>query len=208
MSYFITKRRIWRKKVSHPSDSPLPPRGHRPPPSGRADAGGAHSAQRGRSRRGRAGAPRTCRRRHRQCCRWIGSSCPPHGKGRCPPIGSLRSPLPPASGGSCYAVIQSLPRYHGERSTSANHTSLSLVFLGRFPIRPVTQSASSCGLASWTGSARGAARAVEGVQNRGCDTKFVTSSTAPALHRFSENHGSAMPQIFALASDASSVLCM
>ena len=38
-----------------------------------------------------------------------------------------------------------------ERSTSSNHTSLTLVFLGRFPIRPVSQSASSYGLASWTG---------------------------------------------------------
>ena len=38
-----------------------------------------------------------------------------------------------------------------ERSTSSNRTSLALVFLGRFPIRPVSQSASSCGLASWTG---------------------------------------------------------
>ena len=58
----------------------------------------------------------------------------------------------PASRGSEYT---GLPRYHGERSTSANHTSLSLVFLGRFPIRPVTQSASSCGLASWTGQQGG-----------------------------------------------------
>ena len=46
-----------------------------------------------------------------------------------------------------------LPRV--ERSTSANHTSLTLVFLGRFPIRPVAQSASSYGLASWTGQQRG-----------------------------------------------------
>ena len=29
------------------------------------------------------------------------------------------------------------------------------MFLGRFPIRPVTQSASSCGLASWTGQQGG-----------------------------------------------------
>ena len=55
----------------------------------------------------------------------------------------------------CISASLSLPRYHGERSTSANHTSLSLVFLGRFPIRPVTQSASSCGLASWTGQQGG-----------------------------------------------------
>ena len=154
MSYFITKRRLSYKKLSHPSDSPLPPRGHRPPPSGRADAGGARSAQRGRSRRGRAAALRTYRRRHRRRCRWIGSSCPPHGKGRSPHRLTAFA-TSPASGGSCYAVIQSLPRDHGERSTSANHTSLSLVFLGRFPIRPVTQSASSCGLASWTGQQGG-----------------------------------------------------
>ena len=38
-----------------------------------------------------------------------------------------------------------------KRSTSSNHTSLTLVFLGRFPIRPVSQSALSYGLASWTG---------------------------------------------------------
>ena len=36
----------------------------------------------------------------------------------------------PVYGGSYYAVTsRSLPRYGGERSTSANHTSLSLVFL-------------------------------------------------------------------------------
>ena len=113
ISYFITKRRLSYKKLSHPSDSPLPPRGHRPPPSGWADAGGARSAQRGRWKRGRAAAPRTCRRRHRQCCRWIGSSCPPHGKGRCPHRLTAFA-TSPASGGSCYAVIQSLPRYHGD----------------------------------------------------------------------------------------------
>ena len=39
----------------------------------------------------------------------------------------------------------------GERSTSTNHTSLTLVFLGRFPIRPVTRSAAPYGLASRTG---------------------------------------------------------
>ena len=38
------------------------------------------------------------------------------------------------------------PARAGERSTSANHTSLTLVFLGRFPIRPVTQSAAPKGL--------------------------------------------------------------
>ena len=38
------------------------------------------------------------------------------------------------------------PARAGERSTSANHTSLTLVFLGRFPIRPVTQSAAPEGL--------------------------------------------------------------
>ena len=118
MSYFttnsVTKRRLSCKKVSHPSGSPPPHRGHRPPPLERADAGGAHSAQRGRSRRGRAAAPRTCRRRHRQCCRWIGSSCPPNEKGRCPPHRLTAFATSPASGGSCYAVIQSRPRYHGD----------------------------------------------------------------------------------------------
>ena len=43
--------------------------------------------------------------------------------------------IPPAS-----------PARAGERSTSSNHTSLTLVFLGRFPIRPVTQSAAPEGL--------------------------------------------------------------
>ena len=113
ISYFITKRRLSYKKLSHPSDSPLPPRGHRPPPSGWADAGGARSAQRGRWKRGRAGAPRTCRRRRRRRGRWIGSSCPPHGKGRCPHRLTVFA-TSPASGGSCYAVIQSRPRYHGD----------------------------------------------------------------------------------------------
>ena len=37
------------------------------------------------------------------------------------------------------------------RSTSTNHTSLPLVFLGRFRIRPVSRSASPYGLASRTG---------------------------------------------------------
>ena len=154
ISYFITKRRLSYKKLSHPSDSPLPPRGHRPPPSGWADAGGARSAQRGRWKRGRAAAPRTCRRRHRQCCRWIGSSCPPHGKGRCPPSAHCVRHFP-RKRGKLLCRYPKPSRYHGERSTSANHTSLSLVFLGRFPIRPVTQSASSCGLASWTGQQGG-----------------------------------------------------
>ena len=45
-------------------------------------------------------------------------------------------------------IRRGVPR---KRSTSSNHTSLTLVFLGRFPMRPVTQSASSYGLASWTG---------------------------------------------------------
>ena len=109
----VTKRRLSCKKVSHPSGSPPPPRGHRPPPLERADAGVGRSAQRGRSRRGRAGAPRTCHRRHRQCCRWIGSSCPPHGKGRSPHRLTVFA-TSPACGGSCYAVIQSRPRYHGD----------------------------------------------------------------------------------------------
>jgi len=58
---------------------------------------------------------------------------------------SLQAPLPP--------LAVPLPR--DERSTSSNHTSLTLVFLGHFPIRPVSQSASSYGLASWTGQQRG-----------------------------------------------------
>ena len=59
-----------------------------------------------------------------------------------------------------------LPR--GERSTSSNHTSLTLVFLGRFPIRPVSQSASSYGLASWTGQQRGRLGLRVSVPLRGC----------------------------------------
>jgi len=38
-----------------------------------------------------------------------------------------------------------------KRSTSSKNTLLTRVLLGRFPMRPVPQSASSCGLASWTG---------------------------------------------------------
>ena len=49
----------------------------------------------------------------------------------------------PARGRS---VSPASPARAGERSTSANHTSLTLVFLGRFPIRPVTQSAAPKGL--------------------------------------------------------------
>ena len=156
------------KKQLHLPDSPLPPRGHRPPRSGRADAGDGRSAQRGRWQRGRAAAPRTYRRRRRRCCRWIGSSCPPHGKRRCPPSAHC---------------VRHFPHKRGK-------------LLCRYP-KPSPLS-----------RGRGTARAVEGAQNRGCDTKFVTSSTAPSLHRFSENHGSAIPQIFALASDASSFLCI
>ena len=59
-----------------------------------------------------------------------------------------------------------LPRV--ERSTSSNHTSLTLVFLGRFPIRPVSQSASSYGLASWTGQQRGRLGLRASVPLRGC----------------------------------------
>ena len=207
MSYFITKRRLSYKKLSPPSDSPPPPRGHRPPPLERADAGGAHSAQRGRSRRGRAAVPRTCHRRRRRRGRWIGSSCPPHGKGRSPHRLTVFA-TSPASGGSCYAVIQSRPRDHGERSTSANHTSLSLVFLGRFPIRPVTQSASSCGLASWTGQQGGSRERWKGHKTGAVIRSLQLRQQPLVCIDFSENHGSAIPQIFALASDASSVLCM
>ena len=49
----------------------------------------------------------------------------------------------PARGRS---VPPASPARAGERSTSSNHTSLTLVFLGRFPIRPVTQSAAPMGL--------------------------------------------------------------
>ena len=49
----------------------------------------------------------------------------------------------PARGRS---VPPASPARAGERSTSSNHTSLTLVFLGRFPIRPVTQSAAPKGL--------------------------------------------------------------
>ena len=197
MSYFITnsvtKRRLSYKKLSHPSGSPPPPRGHRPPPSGRADAGGARSAQRGRSRRGRAAALRTYRRRHRRRCRWIGSSYPPHGKGRYPPpIGSLRSPLPPQAGEAAMPLSKAFPLSRGAVNVSQSHIAVARV-LGTFShttCYPISFVLWTCFLDR---SARGTARAVEGAQNRGCDTKFVTSSTAPALHRFSENHGSAMP---------------
>ena len=169
MSYFITKRRLSYKKLSHPSGSPLPPRGHRPPPSGRADAGGARSAQRGRSQRGRAGALHTCRRRHRRRCRWIGSSYPPHGKGRYPPHRLTAFATSPASGGSCYAVIQSRPRYHGDGGPRER----------------------------WKGDKTGAV------------IRSLSLRQQPLVCiDFSENHGSAIPQIFALVSDASSVLCM
>ena len=117
MSYFITnsvtKRRLSYKKLSHPSDSPLPPRGHRPPRSGRADAGGGRSAQRGRWQRGRAAAPRTYRRRRRRCCRWIGSSCPPHGKGRCTPSAHCVRHFP-RKRGKLLCRYPKPSRYHGE----------------------------------------------------------------------------------------------
>ena len=58
-----------------------------------------------------------------------------------------------------------------ERSTSANHTSLTLVFLGRFRIRSVFQSASSYGLASWTGQ-----QAVVGAQERTAVRGFPRSA--------------------------------
>ena len=61
---------------------------------------------------------------------------------------SFKEPLPP----------QAVPLPRAERSTSANHTSLTLVILGRFPIRPVAQSISSYGLAFWTGQQWGGLR--------------------------------------------------
>ena len=211
MSYFITnsvaKRRLSYKKLSHPSGSPPQPRGHRPPPSGRADAGGARSAQRGRSRRGRAAALRTCRRRHRRRGRWIGSSYPPNGKGRCPPSAHCVRHFPCKRGKLLCRYPKPSPLSRGAVNVSQSHIAVARV-LGTFShttCYPISFVLWTCFLDR---SARGTARAVEGAQNRGCDTKFVTSSTAPALHRCSENHGSAIPQILALASDASSVLCM
>ena len=56
---------------------------------------------------------------------------------------------------SAPSTAYAVPFPRVERSTSSNHTSLILVFLGRFPIRPVSQSASSYGLASWTGQQQG-----------------------------------------------------
>ena len=67
-----------------------------------------------------------------------------------------------------------LPRV--ERSTSSNHTSLTLVFLGRFPIRPVSQSASSYGLASWTGQQRGRLGLRVSVPLRGCGFEISNST--------------------------------
>ena len=84
-------------------------------------------------------------------------------------------------GESEYTVILSLPRYHGERSTSTNHTSLSLVFLGRFPIRPVTQSASSCGLASWTGQQGGPRKRWKGHKEEAVTRSLRLHATAPWL---------------------------
>ena len=72
-----------------------------------------------------------------------------------------------------------LPR--GERSTSSNHTSLTLVFLGRFPIRPVSQSASSYGLASWTGQQRGRLGLRVSVPLRGCGFEINDINQVSAL---------------------------
>ena len=74
-----------------------------------------------------------------------------------------------------------LPR--GERSTSSNHTSLTLVFLGRFPIRPVSQSASSYGLASWTGQQRGRLGLRVSVPLRGCGFEIIERGVFNGKHR-------------------------
>ena len=131
MSYFITKRRLSYKKLSHPSDSPLPPRGHRPPPLERADVGDARSAQRGRLRRGRAAALRTCRRRHRRRCRWIGSSCPPHGKGRCPPSAHCVRHFPRKRGKLLCRYPKPSPLSRGAVNVSQSHIAVARV-LGTF----------------------------------------------------------------------------
>ena len=113
----------------------------------------------------------------------------------------------PASELLCRDPPKPSPLSRGAVNVSQSHIAVARV-LGTFShttCYPISFVLWTCFLDR---SARGTARAVEGAQNRGCDTKFVTSSTAPSLHRFSENHGSAIPQIFALASDASSVLCM
>ena len=68
-----------------------------------------------------------------------------------------------------------IPLPRGERSTSSNHTSLTLVFLGRFPIRPVSQSASSYGLASWTGQQRGRLGFRVSVPLRGCGFEIINA---------------------------------
>ena len=192
MSYFITKRRLSYKKLSHPSDSPLPPRGHRPPPLERADAGGARSAQRGRSQRGRAAALRTCRRRRRRCCRWIGSSYPPHGKGRCPPSAHCVRHFPRKRGKLLCRYPKPSPLSRGAVNVSQSHIAVARV-LGTFSIRPVTQSASSCGLASWTGQQGGPRERWKG-HKTGAVIRSLSLRQQPLLCiDFSENHGSAMP---------------
>ena len=67
------------------------------------------------------------------------------------PFHRFAVPLPRKRGRLFDYGILASPARAGERSTSTNHTSLTLVFLGRFPIRPVTRSAAPYGLASRTG---------------------------------------------------------
>ena len=52
-------------------------------------------------------------------------------------------------------LLISFPRRCGGAVNVCQSHFVLLVFLGRFPIRPVTQSASSYGLASWTGQQGG-----------------------------------------------------
>ena len=163
------------KKLSHPSGSPPPPRGHRPPPLERADAGGARSAQRGRSRRERAAALRTCRRRHRRRCRWIGSSYPPHGKGRCPPSAHCVRHFPRKRGKLLCRYPKPSPLSRGAVNVSQSHIAVARV-LGTFShttCYPISFVLWTCFLDR---SARGTAQAVEGAQKSCCTSHISYSS--------------------------------
>ena len=193
MSYFITKRRLSYKKLSHPSGSPLPPRGHRPPPSGRADAGGARSAQRGRLRRGRAAALRTCRRRHRRRCRWIGSSYPPHGKGRCPPSAHCVRHFPRKRGKLLCRYPKPSPLSRGAVNVSQSHIAVARV-LGTFShttCYPISFVLWTCFLDR---SARGTAQAGEGAQRRSCYTRLSTSCKLRPLTQHLPHQTRSLPQ--------------
>ena len=173
------------KKQLHLPDSPLPPRGHRPPRSGRADAGDGRSAQRGRWQRGRAAAPRTYRRRRRRCCRWIGSSCPPHGKRRCPPSAHCVRHFPHKRGKLLCRYPKPSPLSRGAVNVSQSHIAVARV-LGTFShttCYPISFVLWTCFLDR---SARGTAQAVEGAQRRGCYTKSLASCSSP--HSPQQNH--------------------